>query len=101
MNTSLGIDFGTTNSTLCYFDGSEYHYANLEGGRTTIPSLMYVDREYRPTYGEEARTRFLEDNKRRQIKLEKTDLGYIEIALGDGALPYFDHTGAIPNPDGS
>ena len=98
MNTSLGIDFGTTNSTLCYFDGADYRYVDLEDGRNTIPSLMYVDRQYYPTYGEAARTRFLEDNQRRQIKLEKTDLGYIQITLGDNFSLYYEHTGFDPVP---
>jgi hypothetical chaperone protein len=98
MRAALGIDFGTTNSTLCFFDGTEYHYANLEDGKQTIPSLMYVDRQYYPTYGESARKRFLSDNLNRQIKLEKTDLGYIEIALGDNAYESLDHTGFNPGP---
>jgi hypothetical chaperone protein len=96
MQAALGIDFGTTNSTVCFFDGTDYHYADLEDGRQTIPSLMYVDKQYYPTYGELARSHFLRDNLNRRIKLEKTDLGYIEIALGDNAYESFDHTGFSP-----
>ena len=98
MATALGIDFGTTNSTVCFFDGSNYHYADLEDKRRTIPSLIYVDNKYYPTYGESARSQFLRDNLNRKIKLEKTDLGYIEIALGDNAYETFDHTGFDPAP---
>ena len=96
MEAAVGIDFGTTNSTVCFYDGSGFHYADLEDGNQTIPSLMYVDREYYPRYGERARSNFLRDNLNRRIKLEKTDLGYIEIALGDNAYESFDHTGFNP-----
>jgi hypothetical chaperone protein len=96
MQAAVGIDFGTTNSTVCFFDGSSFHYADLEDGNQTIPSLMYVDRQYYPRYGELARSNFLRDNLNRRIKLEKTELGYIEIALGDNAYESFDHTGFNP-----
>ena len=96
MNAAIGIDFGTTNSTICLFDGADYHYVDLESGNLTIPSLMYVDKQLYPRYGEMARSHFLRDNLNRQIKLEKTDLGYIEIALGDNAYGSFDHTGFAP-----
>ena len=98
MEASFGIDFGTTNSTACLFDGTDYHFADLEDGKHTIPSLMYVDKGYYPTYGESARTRFLNDNLDRRITLEKTDLGYIQITLGDNAFESFDHTGFSPAP---
>ena len=97
MEMAVGIDFGTTNSTLCLYDGSRYHYVDLEDGRRTIPSLMYVDKQYYPTYGENARSKFLRDNLDRRIKLEKTDLGYIELDFGDNAFSYFDHTGFAPS----
>ena len=98
MRAAIGIDFGTTNSTVCLFDGTDYHYADLEDGERTIPSLMYVDKQYYPTYGELARTRFIDDNLHHRIRLEKTDLGYIEITLGDGAFELFEHTGFDPSP---
>ena len=89
MKAGLGIDFGTTNSTVCLFDGTNYHYANLGDGRRTIPSLLYVDKRYHPTYGELARSQFLSDNLNRRIELEKTDLGYIQITMGDDAFESF------------
>lgn len=98
MRAALGIDFGTTNSTICLYDGEQYHYVELETGSATIPSLMYVNRQYFPTYGERARSDFLSDNLNRQIKLEKTDIGYIEIALGDKPYESFEHTGFNPSP---
>jgi hypothetical chaperone protein len=98
MKAVLGIDFGTTNSTVCLFDGTDYHFADLEDGKQTIPTLMYVDREFSPTYGESARTRFLHDNMDRRIKLEKTDLGYIEITLSEGSFNVFENSGVNPVP---
>jgi hypothetical chaperone protein len=93
MKAALGIDFGTTNSTMCFYDGTGYHFANLEGDEHTIPSLMYVDKQYYPTYGELARSHFLKDNLHRRIKLEKTDLGYIQITLSEGAIALFEGDG--------
>lgn len=98
MKAALGIDFGTTNSTVCFFDGIVYHFADLEEGKRAIPSLMYVDRQFYPTYGELARTQFLNDNLDRRIKLEKTDLGYIEITLSEGSFDAFEHSGADSVP---
>ena len=96
--SGLGIDYGTTNSTVCLFDGSEYRYAELENEGKTIPSLMYVDRQYYPVYGEAARGRFLTDNQNRRITLEKTDLGYIELEMGEDAFPMFENSPFNPAP---
>lgn len=94
----LGIDFGTTNSTVCLFDGERFRTIALEGERTTMPTLLYVDREYRPSYGEAARERFIRDNEGRRIRLESYEVGTIEITLGDNAFESFDHTGFNPAP---
>ena len=98
MTIGLGIDFGTTNSTLCFYDGREFQTVALEGVRTTMPSLLYVDREFRPSYGEAARERFLSDNEGRKIRLESYEVGTIEITLGDNAFESFDSTGFAQGP---
>ena len=89
MNIAMGIDFGTTNSTICIYDGDDFYFAKFEGVGYTIPSLLYIDKDYSPTYGESARSLFLKDNLNRQVKLEKTDLGYIQLTMGDGAFESF------------
>ena len=51
----LGIDFGTSNTCISYFDGSNYHIIPNEQGKYTTPSCIY----FNPTsdeilYGETA-----------------------------------------------
>ncbi len=98
MGLGFGIDFGTTNSTVCIYDGQEFLTVYLENEQITMPSLLYVDREFRPFFGEAARTRFLADNEGRRIQLEKYEVGTIEIVLGDNAFESMDHTGFDPAP---
>jgi hypothetical chaperone protein len=98
MSTGLGIDFGTTNSTVCVYDGHRFRTGLVEDGRSTLPSLLYVDREFIPYYGEAARAKFLSDNEGRKIRLESYEVGTIEITLGDNAFESFDSTGFAQGP---
>ena len=98
MKLGFGIDFGTTNSTVCLYDGNEFTTVQLEDDRTTMPTLLYVDREFQPSFGEAARLKFLADNEGRRIRLEAYEVGTIEIVLGDNAFESMDHTGFDPGP---
>ena len=94
----LGLDFGTTNSTVCLFDGKTFYYVTLENEQIMIPTLLYVNKEYYPSYGELARTNFLMDNKQRTVRFEEIDLGYIQITLSETPFEMFEHTPFDPVP---
>ena len=67
----FGIDFGTTNSAIAFFDGRELHRPLLDPGSDNplvLPSLLYIDRQQQATVGTAAAQQYLHtkpDGKRR------------------------------------
>ena len=50
----FGIDFGTTNSAIAFFDGQELHRPIVDPGSENplvLPSLLYIDRQQQATAG--------------------------------------------------
>ncbi|MBN1487668.1 MAG: Hsp70 family protein, partial [Anaerolineae bacterium] len=87
----LGIDFGTTNSSVAYYDGTNLHPIDLDPhneNSKVLPSLIYVDRQYNVQLGTPAATAYLENETGRRIKWERRDVGAIEIIVaGTGSSP--------------
>ena len=52
-NAMYGIDFGTSNTVVTIRDGSGSRLLNLGSGEV-VPSLMYFERDRRPSIGDEA-----------------------------------------------
>jgi hypothetical chaperone protein len=44
-NTHCGIDFGTSNSALAVADGEKVVLAELENGKSTIPSAVFFNQD--------------------------------------------------------
>jgi hypothetical chaperone protein len=95
--TGVGIDFGTSNSSLATFDGERVHYVSLEPSsqsQSVMPTALYLDRSLSATVGQAAVDAYTRDNAGRSIRLSREAVGEFEmtVAAQDG-----DHAG----PDGS
>ncbi|MCP5042374.1 MAG: Hsp70 family protein, partial [bacterium] len=82
----IGIDFGTSNSSVAFYDGNELRYVNLDpvvgdGSAAIMPTALYLDRARTSTVGQPAVDRYLRDNAGRLVKLTEEDLGEIEITV--------------------
>ncbi len=87
----LGIDFGTTNSSVAYFDGSQLHPVRLDPDNenpNVLPSLIYINRAHHATLGSPAALTYLERETGRKIVWERKQIGAIEIIVaGTGSSP--------------
>lgn len=73
---SCGIDFGTSNSALAIAKGETVILADLEAGKSTIPSAVFFNiDEHRTVFGRQAIDEYLEQYSGRFMRALKTILG--------------------------
>lgn len=86
--TGIGLDFGTTNTTLAVYDGKTMTYVDIdtEDGGVVMPTANYMDREYTATIGTEALEEYLALNQGRQVVLEEMALGSIRVTHGESNM---------------
>ncbi len=78
----LGIDFGTTNSSVACFDGRELRRLTLDPGNDNphvLPSLIYIDRDHRAVVGTQAAVEYLRRETGRPVSWEKRNVGEIDV----------------------
>lgn len=77
----IGIDFGTSNSSVALFDGDRIAYVALERGddAAVMPSALYLDRARKPTVGRLAVESYMQDNAGRTVRLAPEDLGELTM----------------------
>ncbi len=87
----IGIDFGTTNSSVAYYDGKRLHPIELDPTNENphvLPSLIYMDREYHTRLGSAAANEYLARETGRRIVWERKEIHPIEIIVGgSGSSP--------------
>jgi hypothetical chaperone protein len=82
MTDRFGIDFGTTNSAIAFFDGRELHRPVVDPGSENplvLPSLLYIDRQQHSTTGLAAAREYLQHETGRRANWEKRHVGEIEV----------------------
>ena len=87
----LGIDFGTTNSSVAHFNGQELIPIQLEksqDNRNLLPSLIYVKRNHQLLLGNQAAVAYLQEETGRKPEWERRLMGAIEMLVaGAGSSP--------------
>jgi hypothetical chaperone protein len=87
----IGIDFGTTNSSVAYYDGKRLRPIELDPTNENpyvLPSLLYIDRAFNVALGTPAAAEYLRRETGRRIVWERKDIGAIEIIVaGGGSSP--------------
>ena len=86
MGTSIGVDFGTSNSAVATFDGERVDSLRVEGEETVLPSALYLNRDGQAQTGRAAIGAYLEDNTGRVVKLVREQVGEIEMTVSGGDL---------------
>ena len=80
----IGLDFGTTNTTVAVADGDQITYLTLDPLAplaTVMPTAVYLRRSLDHTVGSAAIASYLGDNAGRVVRLRKVDLGAISMMV--------------------
>ena len=83
----VGLDFGTSNSTVAWFDGKQLNYVQLEHGSPILPSAIHLNRQYAALTGSAAVAQYVEENRGRRLELVAEVIGEHTVAMGDGRNP--------------
>lgn len=78
----FGIDFGTTNSSIAFFDGQNLQRPVVDPGSDNplvLPSLLYIDRQQQAKAGLAAAREYLQHETGRRAMWEKRTVGEIEV----------------------
>jgi hypothetical chaperone protein len=92
----VGVDFGTSNSTVAWFDGQEIFYVQLEARGPIMPTAIHLNRNYQALTGARAVEQYVEENRARLVELVPEVIGVQATAIGDGKTR--DAEGAPENP---
>ena len=78
----VGVDFGTSNSTVAWFDGNELRYVRLEASGPILPTAIHLSREFEGTTGMAAIDRYVQENSARLVHLVPEILGQAASTIG-------------------
>jgi hypothetical chaperone protein len=79
----VGVDFGTSNSTVAWFDGTNLHFVRIEGDSPILPTAIHLSREYAGTTGTQAIDRYVQENTARLVHMVPEILGQAAGAIDD------------------
>lgn len=84
----IGIDFGTSNSSVALFDGEKLVAVRLEleEPAEVTPTALYLDRDLQAEIGRSAVETYLRENAGRNVELRPEELGEIVITTAGGEL---------------
>ena len=81
----IGIDFGTTNSSVAFFDGQKLTPIELDPRNENphvLPSLIYIQRDQTTRLGSVAAAAYLQQESGRRPIWERRHMGAIEMIVG-------------------
>lgn len=83
MRVGVGIDFGTTNSTVALYDGDRVRYLPLDpdDGGAVMPAALYLSRQGQAVVGRGAIDRYTSDNAGRTVRLSPEEVGIISVTV--------------------
>ena len=82
--TGIGLDFGTTNTTLAVLHDGELTYLDIDAGSDNpkiMPTALYLTRQIDHLVGSSAIKRYLSDNSGRSVRLQRIDVGEITMTF--------------------
>lgn len=71
----IGIDFGTSNSAVAWFDGNDLKMIPLEESSGIMPTALHLDRDFQATTGTEAVRRYVDENRGRRVEMVAEIIG--------------------------
>jgi hypothetical chaperone protein len=79
----VGVDFGTSNSTVAWFDGRQLRFVAVETNSPILPTAIHLSKEYEGTTGSAAIERYVEENTARLVHLVPEILGQAAGSIED------------------
>jgi hypothetical chaperone protein len=79
----VGVDFGTSNSTVAWFDGTTLRCVAVEASSAILPTAIHLSREFVGSTGSEAIDRYVEENTARLVQLVPEILGQASSGIED------------------
>lgn len=98
---SVGVDFGTTNSSVAFFNKDKLTQLAIDPHNDNphvLPSLIYVDREHMSKLGAAAALEYLQRETGRPILWRRLYVGTVEITVGgpgSGPITYLQDLNAL------
>jgi hypothetical chaperone protein len=83
---SVGVDFGTSNSSAAVFDGATIRLLPIDASAAdprVMRSLVYIERTGEVSFGKEALGLYLQQNTGRPVKYEMRRIGQIEMTFAE------------------
>jgi hypothetical chaperone protein len=84
----IGVDFGTSNSTVAWFDGQKLHFVTIETDSPVVPTAVHLSREYEGTTGAAAIARYVQENTARLVQLVPEILGQAAGSIEDNSTDF-------------
>jgi hypothetical chaperone protein len=82
----IGMDFGTTNSGMAVFDGSQVRLLPLDARSSNprvVRTALYISNDQTVTVGRAALDRYFDENVGRPVKLKRVWVGEVEVYGAD------------------
>jgi hypothetical chaperone protein len=79
----VGLDFGTSNSTVAWFDGADLRLVRLEESSPILPTALHLSRDYIGTTGAAAIAQYVHENAARLVHLVPEILGQSAGSIED------------------
>jgi hypothetical chaperone protein len=84
----IGVDFGTSNSTVAWFDGRQLRFVEIETNSPILPTAIHLSKEYEGTTGAAAIERYVRENAARLVHLVPEMLGQAAGSIEDSSPPH-------------
>lgn len=81
----VGVDFGTSNSTVAWFDGRQLRFVSVETNSPILPTAIHLSKEYEGTTGAAAIERYVQENAARLVQLVPEILGQAAGSIEDNS----------------
>jgi hypothetical chaperone protein len=81
----VGVDFGTSNSTVAWFDGHQLRFVEIETNSPILPTAIHLSKEYEGTTGTAAIDRYVQENAARLVHLVPEILGQAAGSIEDNS----------------
>ncbi|WP_101756929.1 Hsp70 family protein [Oceanicoccus sp. KOV_DT_Chl] len=74
----IGIDFGTSNSAIAVFDGTEVRMIAIEANAQTVPTAIHLDRDFQALTGSAAIQSYVDENADRRVEITAKVIAEVE-----------------------
>ena len=81
-HVGMGLDFGTSNSAVAWFDGEQLHRVRLQADGPILPTAIHLDRSYAALVGSAAIDQYVEENRGRRVELVAEVVGESASSIG-------------------